>query len=1048
MTAPLAFLSFESPQYLLLLLTLPLLVWFSFRSLSGLGPIRRILAIAMRCVVVALMILALAGAYRVKSHDTLGVIFAVDRSSSISPRTQQAQFDFIREAAKGMRPDDQMAVLAFDGSSAIEQLPMGTLGIENISEPVIPSQTNPAAALRMAMALFPTDAARRLVVMSDGNENVGQLLEEADWFAANKVPVDVLPAEYEHKDEIVFERLSAPATATTEETINLQMVLRNQQREGRPVSGRIFLYHNDELLDLGGGSGDAGYRVTLDPGLTRLTIPVPLRYDGAHRFRATFEPDDAKVDTLVANNAGQAFTIVAGQGRILILAPEEDLASAQILEESLEREGLDAVVELAGERTLDPVRLIDYAVVILSNVAANHITEAEHSALASYVRDLGGGLIMLGGDQSFGAGGWMGTPVEDIMPVSFDVKNKKQIPKGALALIMHACEIPRGNYWGERVAVAAIKSLSSRDLVGVLSYRWSADNQGAWDVPLQTVGDKTGVIRKVKAMQMGDMPDFDPIMRPAVDALVAAKDAAAKHMIVISDFDPMAPRADLVQKMVDNGITCSTVAIGYGGHPIDEQKAMDIARTTKGKFYRTDDFSQLPQIFIKEARVIRRALINEIPFQPILRSTLPQTVRGLEGEAIPRLYGYVVTTPRPLAEIPLINHTADGDDPILAQWQIGLGKTVAFTSGMWPRWGTDWSQWPAFSKLWAQIVRWASRQSEEAAFDVSTSLDGGKGKIRLEALDKNASSIDFLKIQGNLVTPAPEYSAQPLKLTQTGPGVYEAEFDARNPGNYLLNLVYDTAAGAPQMTTRLSGQLRTGLAVAYSPEYRDLKSNLPLLHELAGRTGGRVLSQPNAASVFDRSGLDEARTRRPIWEDLIRLMLLLFLLDVAIRRIAISPIEIARKVRVWIGDMAGRRRPAEASAAALSTLKATRQRVQGDMRGPGGESAAGGEAPPGGLGGSAGLGGPGGPGGTGGGRSETGAPPTRSARYEAAQPDTRVTEDLSKALGGASEQSAPVVARPTRKAPATNEADYTSRLLQAKRRARGEPPKEGGGDSQ
>jgi hypothetical protein len=506
-------------------------------------------------------------------------------------------------------------------------------------------------------------------------------------------------------------------------------------------------------------------------------------------------------------------------------------------------------------------------------------------------------------------------------------------------------------------------------------------------------------------------------------------------MIVISDFDPMPPRPDLLQKMVDNGITCSTVAIGYGGHPIDEQKAMDIARTCKGKFYKTADFSQLPQIFIKEARVIRRALINEIPFQPILRSTLPQTVRGLEGEAIPKLYGYVVTTPRPLAEIALVNHTTDGDDPILAQWQIGLGKTVAFTSGMWPRWGTDWSQWPKFSKLWAQIVRWASRQSEEAAFDVSTSLSGGKGKIRLEALDKNASSIDFLKIQGNLVRPAPEYSATPLRLTQTGPGVYEAEFDARQPGNYLLNLAYDTAGGAPQATTRLSGQLRTGLAVAYSPEFRDLKSNLPLLHELAGRTGGRVLAPGSAGNVFDRTGLDKARTRRPIWEDLIRLMLLLFLIDVAVRRIAISPVAVARKVRLWIGDMAGRRRPAEASAAALSTLKATRQRVQGDMRGPG---QAGGQAggPAGSRSGEAG-------GGKAGGRSETGEAPSRSARYEAAPSDTRVTEDLSKALGGASAQSAPVVARPTRKAPATNEADYTSRLLQAKRRARGEPPKDG-----
>ncbi|MCH7871368.1 MAG: VWA domain-containing protein, partial [Planctomycetes bacterium] len=232
-TGLLAFLGFDSPRYLFLLITVPLLVWFSFRSLAGLGRIRRVLAIAMRCIVVTCMILALAGLYRVQTHDMLGVIFAIDRSSSIAPDVQQQLFRFIQgDESKGikgaqdfMQNDDQMAVIAFDGTSAIEQLPMGSLGIDAISEPVLPNQTNIAGSLRMAMALFPINMMRRLVVLSDGNENIGQLLEEADWFAANNIPIDVLPARYEHNDEIVFERLVAPARATTEETINLQMVL-------------------------------------------------------------------------------------------------------------------------------------------------------------------------------------------------------------------------------------------------------------------------------------------------------------------------------------------------------------------------------------------------------------------------------------------------------------------------------------------------------------------------------------------------------------------------------------------------------------------------------------------------------------------------------------------------------------------------------------------------------------------------------------------------------------------------------------------------------
>ncbi len=1006
-----AAMHFEQPRYLVLLALVPLLVWLSFRSLAGLGRARRMVAIVFRCLVVAVMVLALAGAHWVQTRDQLAVIFAFDRSNSVTRQAQPRQIDFARRAEKAMKPHDQMAVLAFDGRSAIEQLPMGKLGIQYVSEPVEPDQTNVAAAMRMAMALFPADAARRLVVVSDGNENVDNLLKEADWFAANKVPVDVVPIQFEYGNEVMIERLIAPPTARAEETVTLKVVLRSDQRDGRPVKGHLRLYHNDTLIRTE-QSDDRGVPVELTQPLESLSVPVPLWAAGAHRFRAEFTPDGgddagaAPVDSIDANNLGQAFTIVSGQGPILVLTTPDDATSASLLAEALRREKLAVTLAGAGEMTLDPIGLLDYSLVVLSNVPASALKESEQAALASYVRDGGGGLVMIGGDQSYGAGGWMGSPIEDVMPVSFDVKHKKQIPKGALCLVMHACEIPRGNFWGERVAVAAVKTLSSRDEVGVLSYQWVSEEQGYWVVPLQTVGDKRAIVQKIMQMQMGDMPDLDAVMRPAVERM-AASDAAVRHMIVISDFDPQEPLPDLYATMKKNNITCSTVAIGYGGHMIDEQKATRIATQTGGKFYRTNNYAELPQIFIKEASIVRRPLINNNPFTPKLANALAPTVAGLSGEAIPQLGGHVVTTLKPLAEMPLARPTSEGVDPLLAHWQVGLGRTVAFTSGMWNRWGRQWVEWPRFSTLWAQVARWASRQSESAAFDVTTTVQGGRGRVQVDALDKNASTLDFLMLEGNLVAPGidPGDKPAPLRLTQTGPGRYEAEFDARRPGNYLLNL-WD--ANQPQT------KLHAGVAVPYSTEYRELSSNVALLTQLADRTGGRVLSFDDAAHVFDRETLPPASTRAPAWESLVRWMLVLFLLDVAVRRIAISPVALARRLRDWVGELAGRFRPAEASAATLSTLKDTRQRVREER-----ESAA---------------------------RPEAGAPPTRSARYEAPTTEKRSTQELTQALGGASEQGAPVVSRPTKKGAPKDEATYTSRLLQAKRRARedihreGEPP--------
>src|SRR5262249_10621553 len=160
----------------------------------------------------------------------------------------------------------------------------------------------------------------------------------------------------------------------------------------------------------------------------------------------------------------------------------------------------------------------------------------------------------------------------------------------------------------------------------------------------------------------------------------------------------------LIATMKKNQITCSTVAIGWGGHNIDIGKAQKIADETGGKYYSTQDYRELPQIFIKESRIVRRTLVQEVTFTPQLVNIPSTLIEGLRGEGVPDLGGYVLCSPKALAQVPMVRATDDGQDPILAYWQVGLGKTVAFTSGLWPRWGADWAQWPKFSKLWAQIA--------------------------------------------------------------------------------------------------------------------------------------------------------------------------------------------------------------------------------------------------------------------------------------------------------------------------------------------------------
>jgi uncharacterized membrane protein len=999
----LAAIRFEAPGYLVLLGLIPFIVLLSFRSLAGLGGVRRAVALVARSTVVVLMVLALAGMHWVRRNDNLSVVFLIDRSSSVPPALQAEAFQAFENAQTGMRVNDRIGLVAFDGRATIEQLLRGVNEerLDKLGDPLQPDQTDLGAAVRLGMALFTNDTMRRLVLLSDGNENAGEVLEEARQFASAGVPIDVVPLAFAHAREVLFEQLHAPPTAAAEETVNLRMVLRSTGTE--PVAGRIVLYHNDQPVPLGPGGG--GHAVTLPPGPSALSLPVPLPTAGVHRFRAVFEPADPGQDGLPTNNEGRAFTVVSGLTRALIVTTATNSASAQVMQAALAREQLAADVALAGERPLVPERLLDYGLIMLDNVPAHLVTEEEQRALALYVREMGGGLIMVGGEESFGAGGWLGSPVEEVMPVSFDVKAEKQIREGALVLVMHACEIPQGNAIGERVAVAAAKTLSTLDWVGVLAWSWHGGDQQNWTVPFRRVGDKAEVLQMIRQMEMGDLPDLHAVMAQGVDAL-ARGPTGRRHMIVISDFDPMfdyglgGSGAALLRTMRENRISCTTVSIGWGGHPIDEAKAKAIAAGAApgGQYYPGNDFSKLPQIFIKEAQLVRRSLVVEGDVKLRPTRVLSPVVAGLASEALPDLRGYVVTTPKPLAETALVTQLEGqkDPDPILAYWQAGLGKTVAFTSGMWTRWGDQWAGWPRFGSVWAQLARWASRQSDAGAFDVSTTLHGNRGRVRVEARDKSAAAVNFMNLEGTVITP--DATGTPLRLVQTGPGRYEGEFDARQTGSYILNLAYRLGSGA----TATSGSFQTGLSVAYSPEYRDMDANLALLDELRSRTGGRELTVANAAAAFDRGGLALAETRAPVWEFLIRWMLVAFLVDVAVRRIAINPRSVARAARRRIAEMGGEVRAAESSAAVLTTLKGTRERARE------------GQAPAG----------------------EAGPAPTRGAHYDAPVTDAQATARLNEVLGGASADDQPVVAPPSRKPPSTSQADYTSRLLDAKRRAR------------
>lgn len=867
--------SFEQPAWLWLCALVPLLVVASIRSLAGLDPTRRVLALIVRSVLVILIACCLAGIEKVRRNNHLTVMFLMDRSHSVQ-ELQDFQESFIRQASEDIPADDKVGLIDFARHAYLQQLPMhGGFFIPPGRLPAMPNtdRTDVASAMRLAMAMFPHDSAKRIVLMSDGNDNMGDLLTEARRAKADGIPVDVVPLWYQHRNEVYFDRMIAPTHAEPGEQITIRMILHSY----KACSGTISIFQNNKLVTLTPEQS----QVNLKAGNNTFFMKLTAQQSGTQTYKAIFRPDNESMDAVSLNNIASAFTFVSGASKALLISnrPNHDIALVEALRS--EKVGVD-MIDAADLGEFGLLEMMNYATIILANVPAATFTEQQQQELAIFVKDMGSGLIMLGGDEGFGAGGWIGSPVEEVMPVTFEIKHKRVIPRGALVLIMHSCEIPRGNYWGKEMAKKSVDTISSQDYFGVLAYTYSPGGNN-WEIPLNLATNKQAVKSKIDGMQIGDMPDFGTTMGMAYKELTRGRgrDAAQKHVIILSDGDAQGPSPGLIQDYVKSKITVSTISIGWGAH-VREGVMRNISSKTGGKHYNARNPKQLPQIFVKESKVVRRPLIIDEPFQPTIYDAFSDLLTGMDvlNTSLPTLGGMVLTSPKqsPNVIIPIVRSTTDGDDPVLSHWQYELGKTVAFASGYWPVWGKDWTQWGKFAKFWSQIVRWTMRQESPANFDTYTKIEGGRGKIVIDALDKDASYLNNLQLRANII--GADHQSIPLRFVQKGPGNYQAEFDAEKSGQYLTNVqIYDN--------NKMLGTVRTGLSVPFSPEYRDLTPNESLLRQVADVTGGRWLDDgPKKAEVF-RHDLPPTKAKRPVWDDVLAwLWLPAFLLDVSVRRLA------------------------------------------------------------------------------------------------------------------------------------------------------------------
>jgi uncharacterized membrane protein len=966
------------PWWLLLLALIPIIILLSFRSLSGLGPVRRWLAIGLRCALILFLTMALAEAATTTLPETTTVIFVLDGSQSVPKELLERAETFINEAVaqRGAGHERDRAGLVVFGKEARPERPASDAGIlkfkyAEVADRIDGNYTNIAAGINVALASFPEGCGRRIVLISDGNENLGNAKAAAERAKTIGVQIDVVPLAtgQRNENEVLVHSIEAPGLIEQGSQLPIRVLVRSYNPNVVVGTLRVQFQKDGVLRHVLGSPRE----VALQLGLNAFTFQQLLEGDdgqaqridsqSSYTFEAEFQPREVQDDKgkllhtglpgdRVENNRARTHVVARGQRRVLLIEqkprenrPREHEFLAQRLAEAGNNK-FKVVAVTSGLLPKDADRLAlmlsDYDCIILANVPADEVTEQQQEVLRSNTHDQGCGLIMIGGPESFGAGGWQKTPLEKALPVDCDINSLKVEGKGGLVLIMHASEMADGNMWQKRIAKLAIERLAPVDEVGVIHFDWGGNK---WHIPFQQIGDnRRFLMGQVDKMQPGDMPEVDTALKMAYDALTdPAKDLVTKHVIFISDGDPGQNDQNLLVKMKRDKVTVTTVGVATHGAPQD-QALLKIATSTGGRFHNVRSANMLPAIYIKETRLVSQSFVYESKrgFPPVLRPGYG-AVEGLPRQ-LPPVYGFVRTTLKPqvLVEAPIMTpQFAEQDFPLLAYWHYGLGKGVAFTSDARQLWDRDWARSEMYTKFWEQLLDRSLRPVESKRLTLTTETRDGFVLVRVEARRDDNEPDVRLTLRGGVTTPSGRADgSRQLRFEQKQSGVYEAKFKAEEAGSYFI----DAAAVKREKAKDKDGNIverevvtdsvRAGVTIPYSPEFSDMEPNTALMEELAALTGGRTYSDDEAAllgaarsgDVF-RPGLALTKSLQPIWFWLVFASCVLLLFDVAVRRIAIDPVVvIAATQRLW-DRLRGTAAPREGAVEFFERLRSRKAQV-------------------------------------------------------------------------------------------------------------------------
>lgn len=856
------------PFWLCLALLVPPIWLLRKWTLIDLPWIQRVLNALLRSLLLLSLCLAVTRIVVTDYESRVGVVFLVDVSESVPDDLLAKAHEHI-QAVWDARGENDVRVVTFAREGREVPIPPNAETVPELlrHEGDAGLESNLGPALRLAYGLFPQDHLRRAVIISDGNLNRGDALSEIFNASRYGIRVYAQSFDYEREDEVLIRAVDFPDEVRANEPFHItvdvfstydgQITLDLFQNEYQDIDGRPYPVTANETVQL---NDPPVIAEVYEPGLRNFEVVVRAERDDEGERRDRFRDNNRFVHVLEVRGRPQVLYVEGESRRSTYLSRALD-------DERNSRVDFDLDVRSAGGFPNDVDEMRNFDLIILSDVPASELSRSSMTALRQYVRE-GGSFLMVGGEDSFGPGGYQGTIMEEILPVTFEARRQETMPSVALLLVIDRS----GSMEGEKLrmaieaARAAVELLGPQDRVGVIAFDVSPQTV----VRLQSASNRVRINNDIGRVRPGGGTDILPALEEAWVEL-AGTSARIKHVILLTDGEaPYDGIAEVVGEMRRDRITVSTVALGRDA---DRDLLEMIADLSGGRDYYTPSASEIPQIFIQETSQVARTSLMEEPFRPRVVTDSAAT-RGIDFASAPYLLGYVSTRARRRATVGLETELGE---PLYAWWRYGRGRTAVFTSDCKNRWMVEWIREPIYPRFWAQLVDHLMRpqEEEEERLDMTVSTEGGQGRVTVDVIAEDDSFVNGVESTVTITFPSGEERA--ITLEQTAAGRYEGTFELAGYGAYLLEAVH--RKDGEELATSLAS-----LNYAYPDEYLDVEDDLEYLAQAVRLSQGSV--DPEIAELFD-PGDERIASKRDLWPYFAFAALGLLMLDLLLRRVRV-----------------------------------------------------------------------------------------------------------------------------------------------------------------